>query len=283
MRYALILAGRWGSCWPRGRRRCSAPSTSPSYGAGRGRAADPGGRAVLPGAAVGRLLDPERGRADAARRCSLMAVTLAIGAAGVALCGAARRARDADAGRRRDARPRSPPATGLSRRWSCCATRLGRHAAGRHGRARRRSRWRPAVVAARLVPGHGKIVGLAVMALAGDRLRRGPDRHARVRPRGSRQVRQGLYVAALTARAAYRGAAPWHSGRMVKGVASSRGGTGARLYARGRDRRPRSRSSSFRAPSGSRWSRASPPCCPADSVGEVSAGGLDRRVAGAAR
>ena len=51
-----------------------------------------------------------------------------------------------------------------------------------------------AVVAARLVPGHGKIVGLAVMALAGDHLRRRPGRHARVRPRRSRQVRQARKV-----------------------------------------------------------------------------------------
>ncbi len=40
----------------------------PEYRAGAAALPDPGGRAVLPGAAVRRLLDPERGRAARARR-----------------------------------------------------------------------------------------------------------------------------------------------------------------------------------------------------------------------
>ena len=69
MRYALILAGLMGIVLAARPSALFGTIYKPELRRRRGRAADPGRRAVLPGAAVGRLLDPERGRAGRARRC----------------------------------------------------------------------------------------------------------------------------------------------------------------------------------------------------------------------
>ena len=133
MRYALILAGLMGIVLAARPSALFGTIYKPELRRRRGRAADPGRRAVLPGAAVGRLLDPERGRADAR-------AAAAHGRDAGDRCGghrdlrAARRARDADADRGGDARPRSRRRPAWWRRWSCC----GRGSAA----CRRWRRWR---------------------------------------------------------------------------------------------------------------------------------------------
>jgi stage V sporulation protein B len=164
MRYALILAAAMGIVLAARPTALFGVIYKPEYGAGA---------AALPILAAGQcclaLLSVACSILNAAGRTratlTLMAVTLAIGAAGVAI-----------------AVPRSSPGTPMliaAASATALATATGLIAAlvvlrARFGAgpppttvARVALAMAAAVVAARLVPGHGKIVGLAVMALAG--------------------------------------------------------------------------------------------------------------------
>jgi O-antigen/teichoic acid export membrane protein len=164
MRYALILAGVMGIVLAARPTALFGVIYKPEYGAGA---------AALPILAAGQcclaLLSVACSILNAAGRTratlTLMAATLAIGAAGVAL-----------------AVPRSSPGTPMliaAASATAVATAAGLIAALVVLRMRFRAgpplatvvrvaaAMLAAVVAARLVPGHGKIVGLAVMALAG--------------------------------------------------------------------------------------------------------------------
>ena len=164
MRYALILAGLMGIVLAARPAALFGVIYKPELRARGGGAADPRRGAVLPGAAVRRLLDPERGRANA-RDADADGGDAGDRRGGRRAGGAAGRARDADADRRRERDRAGHRRQVWSRRWSCCAPGSAAPAAAtvvRVGLA-----MAAAVVAARLVPGHGKVVGLAVMALAG--------------------------------------------------------------------------------------------------------------------
>ena len=162
MRYAIILAGLMGIVLAARPSALFGTIYKAEYHAGCDRAPHPGHRALLPGVAVRRLLDPERGRPR--RR-----VAGADDHDGGDRLGrdrdprAARRTGRADAGRGGDRdrhRDGHRPRGGADR----VADPAGRHAAaGDDGQGRAGAAG--GVIAARLVPGHGKIVGFAVMAL----------------------------------------------------------------------------------------------------------------------
>ena len=164
MRYALILAAAMGIVLAARPEALFGVIYKPEYRAGA--PALPilaAGQCCLALLAVACAILNAAGRTRAT--VSLMVVTLAVGSVGLAVLVPARRARDADAGRRRDRdRARHGGRAGRGDR---------RPARPARRRVPRSPRWRASAPRSRppssppgFVPGHGKIVGLAVMALA---------------------------------------------------------------------------------------------------------------------